>query len=219
MHAIIKLYNRIKLLLRFHSTRRGGTFLKVKSAIGPEDLQEGEMGETLEHIVCYSLEGGHAHKSCRSSLWGSVPPPAMGFLHLPPTPCIALPSLPRSHLGATIFTHHLATQGSSCTQRSQRHPTLRQEGFCHRGGSAGDPSPAFPLPPPPCRSPLRMAASRSLRASLMGISGICGFRGSTAGAGGDAECAGEAATAGGPGGGGGGATGGPMGPACGGEAE
>lgn len=64
-----------------------------------------------------------------------------------------------------------------------------------------------------------MAASRSLRASLMGISGMAGFRSSVAGAGGDTECAGEAASAGGPGGGGGGATGGPMGPACGGEAE
>lgn len=161
------------------------------------------MRETFRHVVCYSLQGGHEHKSCQSPPRGSIPPPAMGFPHLPP---IAFLSLPGSHLAATIFTHHLATRGSSCTQRSPCHPTLRQEVFCHRGG---DPSP----PPSRCRSPLRMAASRSLRASLMGISGICGFRGSTAGAGGDAECAGEAVTAGGPGGGGGGATGGPMGPA------
>lgn len=94
--------------------------------------------------------------------------------------------------GPIVLTHHPAPKRSS-------HP--------RRGSADGT------------HSPLRMAASRSLRASLMGISGICGLRGSRAGAGGEAECAGEADTAGGPGGGGGGATGGPMGPLCGGEAE
>lgn len=87
------------------------------------------------------------HKSCWPSLWGSGPPPAMGFPHLPPTPCIAFLSLPRSHLGATLFTHNLATWDSTYTQQSQCHPTLCQEVFCHHGGSAGDPSPTFPLPP------------------------------------------------------------------------
>lgn len=71
------------------------------------------MGEALEHIIHYSLEGDHAQESCRSPLWGYVPPLAMGFptslqpppLHffpsprptwVPPCPCITWP--PGTHL-------------------------------------------------------------------------------------------------------------------------
>lgn len=105
------------------------------------------------------------HKSCWPSLWGSGPPLAMGFPHLPPTPRIAFLSLPRSHLGATTFTRNLATQDSTYTQQSQRHPTLRQEVFCHHGGSAGDPSPTFPLPTPAAHPCGWLPAGRSGRRS------------------------------------------------------
>lgn len=51
------------------------------------------MGEALEHIICHSLEGGHPHESCRSSLWGSIPPLAMDFpTSLQPLPLHFLPS-------------------------------------------------------------------------------------------------------------------------------
>lgn len=123
-------------------------------------------------------------------------PPGCHHVHAPP-------GHPRLVLYSTKPTPHKSTPRGILPPRRQRWGPVPTPSRCRQ----------------PRRSPLRMAASRSLRASLMGISGICGLRGSTAGAGGDAECAGEAAMAGGPGGGGGGATGGPMGPACGGEAE
>lgn len=42
------------------------------------------MGETLDHFLCYSLEGSYVHKSCQATLWGFILPPAIGFSLQPP---------------------------------------------------------------------------------------------------------------------------------------